>query len=118
MKTTGHIDYIEIPSQDLTVTKQFFGTVFGWEFIDYGNEYTAIKNAGLNGGFYLSDKLANATDGGVLVVLYSSQLEATLQKIKSTGGVVVQDIFSFPGGRRFHFKDPNGNEYAVWSDKP
>lgn len=110
------INYIEMPSKNLTITKQFFGDTFGWQFVDYGEEYVAIEEAGIDGGFYLTDKLANAEDGGVLVVLHSSELEATEEKVKANNGEITQAIFSFPGGRRFHFKDPNGNEYAVWSD--
>lgn len=112
---TEKINYIEMPSKNLAVTKQFFGDTFGWEFVDYGEEYVAIEEAGIDGGFYLTDKLANAEDGGVLVVLYSSELEATQEKVKANKGKITQAIFPFPGGRRFHFKDPNGNEYAVWS---
>lgn len=110
------INYIEIPSKDLSITKQFFGDTFGWRFVDYGEEYVALENAGIDGGFYLTDKLANAEEGGVLVVLYSKELEVTQEKVINHRGEITQAIFSFPGGRRFHFKDPNGNEYAVWSD--
>ena len=116
MKQTGKINYLEIPALDLARTKAFFSTVFGWEFVDYGPEYMAIGNAGLDGGFFKADKVATTSTGSVLVVLYSSELETTLAKIQAAGGSIVQDIFEFPGGRRFHFTDPNGNEYAVWSE--
>ncbi len=116
MKETGKINYVEMPSRDLEVTKQFFASAFGWSFIDYGEEYVAIENAGLDGGFFKSDKAATTENGSVLVVLYSSELETTAEKVVSSGGKIIQDIFSFPGGRRFHFSDPNGNEYAVWSE--
>lgn len=116
MKETGKINYVEMPSRDLEATKRFFTAAFGWSFVDYGPEYVAIENAGLDGGFFKSDKVATTRDGSVLVVLYSADLEATLEKVEASGGVVVRDIFSFPGGRRFHFADPNGNEYAVWSE--
>ncbi|MBW4935920.1 VOC family protein [Marinobacter sp. F4206] len=116
MKETGKINYVEIPSRDLEATKQFFGDAFGWSFVDYGPEYVAIENAGLDGGFFKSNNVARTGNGSVLVVLYSTDLEGSLGKVKSAGGKVVQDIFSFPGGRRFHFSDPNGNEYAVWSE--
>lgn len=116
MKETGKINYIEMPSRDIEATKAFFTSAFGWLFVDYGPEYVAIENAGLDGGFFKSDKVASTDNGSVLVVLYSSDLEATLEGVKSAGGKVVQDIFSFPGGRRFHFSDPSGNEYAVWSE--
>ena len=116
MRETGKINYVEMPSRDLEVTKKFFGATFGWTFIDYGPAYIAIENAGLDGGFYKSDLVAKSDAGSVLVVLYSAELESTLTKVKSAGGQIVKDIFSFPGGRRFHFADPNGNEYAVWSE--
>lgn len=116
MRETGKINYVEIPSRDLEATKKFFGDAFGWSFVNYGPEYIGIENAGLDGGFFKSDNVATTRDGSVLVVLYSSDLEATLDRVKSSGGEVIQNIFSFPGGRRFHFSDPNGNEYAVWSE--
>ena len=116
MKETGKINYVEMPSKDIEATKAFFTSAFGWSFVDYGPEYVAIENAGLDGGFFKSDKVASTANGSVLVVLYSSDLEATLEGVKSSGGKVVQNIFSFPGGRRFHFSDPSGNEFAVWSE--
>ncbi len=116
MKETGKINYIEMPSRDLAATKRFFADAFGWSFVDYGPDYVAIENAGLDGGFFKSDRVATTRNGSVLVVLYSTDLEATLETVTSAGGQIVQNIFSFPGGRRFHFTDPNGNEYAVWSE--
>lgn len=116
MKETGKINYIEMPSRDIGATKQFFAAAFGWSFVDYGPDYVAIGDAGIDGGFFHSDKVATTANGSVLVVLYSADLESTLEKVKSAGGSIVQDIFAFPGGRRFHFSDPNGNEYAVWSE--
>lgn len=117
MKESGKINYIEMPSSDLLETKRFFKSAFGWSFVDYGTEYTAIENAGIDGGFYKSDKKAITENGSVLVILYSSELENALEKVISEGGEIIKDIFSFPGGRRFHFSDPNGNEYAVWSEE-
>ena len=116
MADTGKINYLEMPARDLRQTKAFFSTVFGWAFIDYGPDYVAIANAGVDGGFFKSDNVATCSNGSVLVVLYSQELEVTLDKVTAAGGLIVQDIFSFPGGRRFHFTDPNGNEFAVWSD--
>jgi len=113
---TGKINYVEIPAKDLEATKRFFGEAFGWTFVDYGPEYVAIENAGLDGGFFKSDNVATTATGSVLVVLFSTDLEVTLEKVESSGGKIVKDIFPFPGGRRFHFSDPNGNEYAVWSE--
>ncbi|MDX1490991.1 MAG: VOC family protein [Pseudohongiellaceae bacterium] len=116
MKETGKINYIELPSADLTATKTFFTSTFGWSFTHYGPDYLTIANAGIDGGFYKSNVSATTENGSVLVVLFSANLEETLGKIKLSGGKIIKDIFSFPGGRRFHFSDPNGNEYAVWSD--
>jgi hypothetical protein len=116
MKETGKINYIEMPSTDLAKTKQFFASVFGWSFIDYGPNYVAIDQAGIDGGFYTSDKASSMENGSVLVILYSDELETTLAEVEAAGGSIVKAIFSFPGGRRFHFTDPCGNEFAVWSE--
>ena len=110
------INYLEFPAKDLSVAKSFFAAVFGWEFIDFGDTYVAFANAGIDGGFYQSDKVVSIENGSALAVFYSSDLENTQAKIEAAGGTVVRPIFIFPGGRRFHFTDPNGNEYAVWSD--
>ena len=110
------INYVEFPAKDIEATKAFFITVFGWSFVDYGSEYTAFSDEGLDGGFFKSDLTVSAETGSALIVFYSNALEQTQVKIESAGGAIVQPIFAFPGGRRFHFTDPNGNEYAVWSD--
>lgn len=117
MKETGKINYIEMPSRNLEITKKFFKSAFGWSFVDYGPAYIAIENAGLDGGFYQSEKVVKPDSGSTLVVLYSADLEDTVDQVKAAGGKIVQAIFTFPGGRRFHFTDPNGNEYAVWSEQ-
>lgn len=114
--TSVKINYIELPAKNLEGTKQFFSDAFGWQFIDYGPDYIAMQNAGLDGGFYRSELVVETAKGSALVVLYSSNLEATLVKVEVAGGEIVKPIFSFPGGRRFHFSDPSGNEYAVWSE--
>ena len=116
MPTHHHINYIEIPAKDLTATKKFFGDVFGWTFVDYGPDYCSFSNEGVDGGFFQSDLTAFTSMGSVLVVLYSAELEATQYKVEELGGAIIKPIFSFPGGRRFHFADPNGNEFAVWSE--
>ena len=116
MKETGKISYVEFPSRDIKAAKKFFSSVFGWTFVDYGSEYTAFDNAGLDGGFFKSDMAARTDKGSALVILYSRELEETLDKVEKSGGTIVKPIFSFPGGRRFHFIDPSGNEFAVWSD--
>ncbi|OUR63682.1 glyoxalase [Methylophaga sp. 42_25_T18] len=111
------INYVEFPSKDLDITKTFFSEVFCWHFIDYGPDYTAFSDAGIDGGFFKSDLVVSTLVGSALIVFYSQSLEQTQAKIEKAGGKIIQAIFSFPGGRRFHFSDPNGNEYAVWSDR-
>ena len=108
--------YIEFPAEHLSQTKQFFESVFGWSFVDYGSEYTAFSQVDVEGGFYQSERKARTENGSALVVLYSENLEQTLTKVSNAGGQIIQPIFAFPGGRRFHFLEPSGNELAVWSD--
>lgn len=110
------INYIEIPTADLTKTKSFFGPVFGWIFTDYGPAYTAFDSQELQGGFYYSDTISLTDNGATLVVFYTSALEACLEEIVAAGGKITKPIFSFPGGRRFHFCEPGGSEFAVWSE--
>jgi predicted enzyme related to lactoylglutathione lyase len=110
------IDYVEFPAVDIEAAKTFFTKVFGWSFTDYGPDYTAFFDAGLDGGFYKSQQSVITNNGSALIVFYSNNLEKTQQKIEQAGGSIIKPIFSFPGGRRFHFNDPNGNEYAVWTD--
>ena len=110
------INYVEFPARDMEAAKAFFTQAFGWSFVDYGPEYTAFSDEGLDGGFYKSELNASTENGSALIVFYSNQLEQTQSKIAGAGGTIVKPTFSFPGGRRFHFQDPNGNEYAVWSD--
>ena len=112
-KPENQIDYIEIPISDMALTKHFYGAVFGWKFEDYGPDYSSFFDGRLGGGFTLERP---APAHGLLLVIYASDLAAVQQKIKSAGGAIVKDTFSFPGGRRFHFADPSGNEIAVWSD--
>jgi len=111
------INYVEFAASDLAATKAFFTTVFGWQFTDYGPEYTAFDQQGLEGGFYAADLRACAAKGSALIVFYSDSLAATQVKIEAAGGNITQAIFEFPGGRRFHFTEPSGNEFAVWSDQ-
>lgn len=110
------INYVEFPCSKLDASKVFFQKVFQWSFIDYGSEYAAFSNAGLKGGFYQSELKSNSQDGAALIVFYSQSLEETQAKIENAGGTIIKPIFSFPGGRRFHFTDPSENEFAVWSD--
>lgn len=107
------IDYLELPATDIAATKRFYGTLFGWRFEDYGPDYVSFNDGRMNGGFYKADSVSA---GGPLIVLYSRALEATYARVREAGGRIVKEIFSFPGGRRFHFVDPSGNELAVWSE--
>ena len=93
------------------------GNEFGWSFQDFGPEYSAFSNQGIDGGFYKSDLSSSTENGAALIVFYSNDLEVTQEKVKKANGIVVKPIFPFPGGRRFHFTEPSGNEFAVWSDK-
>lgn len=108
------VDYVEFGATDIEATKRFYSGVFGWEFTDYGPDYTSFGDGRLNGGFA---KVGKVTGGSPLVVVYALDLEAMQASIQSAGAKITKEIFSFPGGRRFHFHDPNGNELAVWSDQ-
>ena len=110
------MNYVEFPAKDLAATKAFFESVFGWSFTDYGPEYTAFENQGLDGGFFQSELASSTQNGAALIVFYSDQLEATLAKVKKAGGSILKPIYAFPGGRRFHFTEPSGNEFAVWGE--
>lgn len=110
------INYVEFPARDIEATKAFFTAAFNWSFVDYGTEYAAFSNEGLDGGFFKSDLTVSAEKGSALIIFYSKDLENTQSKIETSGGEITNPIFPFPGGRRFHFSDPSGNEYAVWSD--
>jgi len=111
------INYVEFASKDLTKTRQFFQHAFNWSFTDYGPEYTAFSDQGIDGGFYQADLHSSSHNGGALIIFYSNDLQATQKKITEAGGVIIKPVFSFPGGQRFHFTEPCGNEFAVWSDK-
>jgi predicted enzyme related to lactoylglutathione lyase len=107
------INYIEFKAQDLEAIKTFYTSVFGWTFTDYGPSYTSFANSGVAGGFELTEE---PTVNGALVVLYAQNLEAIQKEVEKAGGKIVVPIFSFPGGRRFQFLDPSGNELAIWSE--
>jgi hypothetical protein len=111
------IDYIEFPATDVEATKRFYNQVFGWDFKDWGPSYLSFHDGRIGGGFTTEGSVASRSKTtGVLVVLYAKNLEETYGKVKTAGGRIVKETFDFPGGRRFHFADPNGNELAVWSE--
>ena len=111
MREDGKIDFVELPAGDLPATKAFYAKAFGWGFTDYGPDYAAMAE-GLDGGLNADpDDRAKAP----LVILYATDLEAMDARVRAAGGTITRPIFSFPSGRRFHFRDPSGNELAVWS---
>ena len=110
------IDYVEFPANDLGAAKEFYSAAFGWRFNDYGPGYAGFVYAGAeceSGGISSDPSHTPAP----LAILYSDNLESSEQRVKEAGGTITKPIFSFPGGRRFHFADTSGNELAVWSDK-
>ena len=108
-----NINYIEFGATDLAATRTFYENAFDWSFTDYGPTYTAFTDGTIDGGFTTESEPGS----GPLVILYTDQLDEMKEQIAEAGGLIVQDIYTFPGGRRFHFTDPSGNELAVWSDK-
>jgi uncharacterized protein len=113
------IDYVEISVTDMQAAQEFYGAAFGWSFTSYGDEYAGIRTAAEAeseadeaGGLLLAESV---TRGGPLVLLYSDDLDGTVDRVTAAGGTVVNGPYEFPGGRRFHFLDPSGNELGVWS---
>lgn len=113
-KPVTPLNYIELPVTDMAASKAFYSAAFGWEYEDYGPTYAAFTNAGIDGGFDAASDRKPSTNGA-LVVLLSDDLEASHALVEQAGGTISVAIFDFPGGRRFHFTDPNGNELAVWT---
>jgi predicted enzyme related to lactoylglutathione lyase len=113
VNTHHRINYIELPASDLPAVKAFYETAFGWTFTDYGPDYTAFNDGSLDGGFTAGEVVGTA---GPLVILYSDDVEGSLEAVTAAGGQIVRPIYTFPGGRRFHFLDPAGNQLAVWSE--
>ena len=109
--TNNHINYVEFKAHDLEVIKRFYTKVFGWQFTDYGEHYIAFEASGISGGF---EKTEQPITNGALVVIYNDNLNVAKAKILELGGTLSVAIFSFPGGRRFQFLDPSGNELSVW----
>jgi predicted enzyme related to lactoylglutathione lyase len=114
MSSHHQISYLEFTAGDLQQVKKFYSEAFAWKFTDYGPEYVAFNDGSLDGGFAMGEALPITAP---LAILYSENLEESLNTVKSCGGVITKSIFAFPGGRRFHFTDPGGNELAIWSDK-
>lgn len=112
--TDNHINYIEFTAPDLDLVKEFYSQAFGWSFTDYGPDYVAFADSGLEGGFARAEE---AVVNGALVLLFHHDLQLCYDHVVAKGGRISREIFSFPGGRRFHFTDPAGNELVVWSDK-
>lgn len=117
MNRHGKLNYVEYPAINLEKTKEFFQKSFGWAFQDFGAEYTSFSNQGLDGGFFKSELSSTTKTGGALLVFFSDNLQETLANIENAGGIITKPIFEFPGGCRFHFVEPSGNEFAVWSNK-
>jgi predicted enzyme related to lactoylglutathione lyase len=107
------INYIEFYCSDIKAIKSFYSSAFGWSFTYYGDDYAAFEDGFISGGFQEIPDAPKA--GSPLVILYSDELENHIEKITQAGGTIVKELFSFPGGRRFHFADPCGNVLAVWS---
>ena len=115
MREENRIDYVEIPVTDLKKTREFFSALFGWSFQEWGDEYMSFSDGRLDGGFRRSEQAAPSS--GVLVVFFSENLERDVERVQELGASISEPIFAFPGGRRFHFVDPVGTEYAIWSAK-
>jgi predicted enzyme related to lactoylglutathione lyase len=116
MDQANKIIYVEFPASDLAGTRAFFEGVFGWVFTDYGPDYTSFADGQIAGGFFRSDKRASSAEGSALVVIFHPKLEETLRRVVAHGGMITREIFAYPGGRRFHFTEPSGNELSVCSD--
>ncbi len=117
MPDENKVDYLEIPTTDMAKSKSFFNRMFGWQFTDYGDDYASFEDGRITGGFFKSDQSVSCANGSVLIVFFANDLEAAAEQVETNGGSIVREIFPFPGGRRFHFADPAGNEFAIWSDK-
>ena len=116
MPTDMKIDYIELPAADLEAVEAFYSQVFSFSFESYGPDYLAFSDGRIDGGFYRASMNSEADMGAALVIFYAENLERAQQAVEKAGGSIVKSIFSFPGGRRFQFTDPAGNELAVWTD--
>jgi predicted enzyme related to lactoylglutathione lyase len=113
MRTENRIDYVEIPVTDLAKAREFFTALFGWSFQEWGEDYMSFNDGRLDGGFRRSEEAAPTT--GILVVFFSTDLDRDFDRVQELGATISEPIFPFPGGRRFHFVDPTGTEYAIWA---
>ena len=118
MPEDRRIDYVELPAADFDAVEAFYTEAFGWTFESYGDGYRAFSDGRLDGGFYRSERASRAADGAALVILYARDLEGVEARVAAAGGTIVKPTFDFPGGRRFEFRDPHGNDLAVWTDRP
>jgi predicted enzyme related to lactoylglutathione lyase len=112
MVRDSKIDYIEFNASDIPATKKFYADVFGWKFMDYGPEYTSFEDGRIAGGF----SKGRVSPPGTLIVIFVNDLSKAEKRVKDAGGKITKEIFSFPGGSRFHFSDPNGNVLAAWHE--
>lgn len=108
------IDYVEFTIGDIARSRSFYGQAFGWSFKDYGPGYCEFSDGRLTGGFVLGNQGKAA--GGPLVILYARDLDETQRRVDEAGGTILKPAYAFPGGRRFHFSDPDGYELGVWSE--
>ena len=113
-KQDRRIDYVEMAATNIADTRRFYSDAFGWKFTDYGPDYTSFEDGRLMGGFYRADSVRA---GSVLVVIFVLDLAAAGERVRAAGGSILKPVYDFPGGRRFHFADPSGNELAAWSDR-
>jgi predicted enzyme related to lactoylglutathione lyase len=108
------LDYIEFPSSNGEQTNAFFRAAFGWGMVSYGPDYEVIEGAGIDGGIDQAEGRVDAT----MAVVRTDDLDAAQARVLSAGGVITRPQFDFPGGRRFHFREPGGNELAVYVSRP
>ncbi len=118
MTHTHHaLDYVEINVGDVPRAQRFYGDAFGWTFADYGPSYAGIRSPDGDGEVGGLNGTAPPGPGGPLVLLWSDDLDATVTAVESAGGTVTEGPYEFPGGRRFHFADPDGNVLGAWSER-
>lgn len=118
MNESVKLNYVEFGSLNLNASKTFFESAFGWCFTDYGNEYSAFSNAGLDGGIFATERVTRAESGAPLLVLYAADIAEAQLNVESAGGTITKPLFDFPGGCRFHFVEPGGNELRYGLRQP